>query len=181
MVAPVGIIYLVEGVVGMFLFPLCSGENSRFVLTGSDDNGIPVLSPPPPLGHHLWSHTLVGGKSVCLWLLGAGLRVLLTRLSRWSGVASTVLTVARAGHRMRDDGRTQGGGAVWLCSSVDGDLCKDRTLIYVLKMGQQKSSSATSEACACGVRRESTGPVRATDSPLEGLVRLPVLDVGASV
>lgn len=54
--ASVGVVYLVEGAVGLFSFPLCSGGNPRFGCLGSDDGDVPMLF--PPWGHHFWSHTL---------------------------------------------------------------------------------------------------------------------------
>jgi hypothetical protein len=49
--------------------------------------------------------------------------------------------------RTGDDGRVQGGGAIWCHGDIYGSPNKVKALISVLKMGQRKTMAMTSGAC----------------------------------
>ena len=96
--------YLVEGIVDATLSsPTCSGGNPIFGSPGSDNGD--TIGAVLPLGGIVLEHMLAGG--IC----------------RWSGVASTTLTLVSLYSMVQrglDDGHAQGGGAICRRGGVDG-------------------------------------------------------------
>ena len=77
----------------------------------------------------------------------------------------------RYGWQPRDEGRSHGGGAVWLRGRLDNIIA-----LITPEDGLAKHDCGGFSACACGVRQVFAGPVCDPGSPLGGLVRPPKLD-----